>query len=67
VKGHLRFLAKHRGVGEAERARRLLVTALRLRGLAFSAERGQMYGETARWLASGTATTLLAQPADRDR
>ena len=31
VRGHLRFLAKHRGVRYAERARRLLCWALRLR------------------------------------
>ena len=32
VRGHLRFLAKHRGPKEAERARRLLLASLRLRG-----------------------------------
>ena len=34
VRGHLRFLAKHRGRREAERARRLLLVSLRLRGIA---------------------------------
>ena len=33
VRGHIRFLAKHRGRREAERARRLLLVSLRLRGL----------------------------------
>jgi len=59
VKGHLRFLAKHRGPREAERARRLLLVALRLRGLVFRGERGRMYRDAARWLASGSAAELL--------
>ncbi|MFN2627729.1 MAG: glycosyltransferase family 2 protein [Gaiellaceae bacterium] len=59
VKGHLRFLAKHRGPREAERARFLLAVALGLRGLAFRGERGRMYREAAAWLASGPAETLL--------
>ena len=40
LRGHLRFLAKHRGPAEAERARRLLLAALRLRGVLFPGERG---------------------------
>jgi N-acetylglucosaminyl-diphospho-decaprenol L-rhamnosyltransferase len=59
VKGHLRFLAKHRGVREAERARRLLVVALRLRGVAFRGERGRMYADAARLLSSGSTAHLL--------
>jgi N-acetylglucosaminyl-diphospho-decaprenol L-rhamnosyltransferase len=59
VLGHVRFLAKHRGLGEAERARRLLVVALRLRGLAFRGARGRMYRQAARFLASGSAQALL--------
>jgi N-acetylglucosaminyl-diphospho-decaprenol L-rhamnosyltransferase len=50
VKGHLRFFAKHRGRREAERARRLLLVALRLRGLVFRGERGRMYRDAARSL-----------------
>ena len=34
VRGHIRFLDKHRGRREAERARRLLLVSLRLRGWA---------------------------------
>ena len=52
VRGHLRFLAKHRGGAEAERARRLLVIALRLRGAVFPGARGRMYRDAARQLAS---------------
>jgi N-acetylglucosaminyl-diphospho-decaprenol L-rhamnosyltransferase len=59
VRGHLRFLAKHRGEREAERARRLLRLALRLRSAVFPGERGRMYGETARWLGSAKAGALL--------
>jgi len=61
VRGHLRFLAKHRGVASAERARRLLRTALRLRGLAFRGERGRMYRDVAAWLGSGGVPELLEQ------
>ena len=50
VKGHLRFFAKHRGRREAEHARRLLLVALRLRGLVFRGERGRTYREAARSL-----------------
>jgi N-acetylglucosaminyl-diphospho-decaprenol L-rhamnosyltransferase len=59
VRGHLRFLAKHRGVRYAERARRLLRLALRLRGRVFRDERGRMYREAAEWLGSGRVPELL--------
>jgi GT2 family glycosyltransferase len=50
VRGQVRWFAKHRGAREAARARRLLVAALRLRGLVFRGERGRMYREAARAL-----------------
>jgi N-acetylglucosaminyl-diphospho-decaprenol L-rhamnosyltransferase len=56
---HLRFLAKHRGMREAERARRLLIAALLLRGLAFRGERGRAYRDAAGWLRTGKAAALL--------
>jgi N-acetylglucosaminyl-diphospho-decaprenol L-rhamnosyltransferase len=59
VLGHIRFLAKHRGLAYAERARKLLVGSLRLRGLLFRGERGAMYRQAARFLASGSAEALL--------
>jgi GT2 family glycosyltransferase len=59
VRGHLRFLAKHRGPKEAERARRLLLASLRLRALAFPGERRRTYKEAARWLAASPARELL--------
>ena len=59
VRGHLRFLAKHRGVPYAERARRLLRWSLRLRARLFRDERGRMYRDAADWLASGHVPELL--------
>jgi GT2 family glycosyltransferase len=59
VRGHLRFLAKHRGPKEAERARRLLLASLRLRGLAFPGERGRTYKEASQWLAAASVRELL--------
>jgi N-acetylglucosaminyl-diphospho-decaprenol L-rhamnosyltransferase len=60
VKGHLRFLRKHRGERYARRARRLMLVALRLRGAVFRGERGRMYREGAAWLASGSVGELLS-------
>ncbi len=59
VRGHLRFLAKHRGERVAERARKLLRASLVLRGLVFRGERGAQYREVAGWLGSGRVTQLL--------
>jgi hypothetical protein len=61
VRGHLRFLAKHRGAREAERARRLLAAALRLRGRLFPGDRGRSYAETSRWLRGSSVEELLAR------
>ena len=43
-----------------ERARRLLLGSLRLRGWAFPGQRGRTYAETARWLAGSPVEELLA-------
>jgi N-acetylglucosaminyl-diphospho-decaprenol L-rhamnosyltransferase len=61
VRGHLRFLAKHRGEREAERGRRLLEVSLRLRGWLFRGDRGRVYAETARWLSGSSVEELLAR------
>jgi N-acetylglucosaminyl-diphospho-decaprenol L-rhamnosyltransferase len=61
VRGHVRFLAKHRGARTAEQARRMLLAALRLRGLLYRGEKGATYQRAARFLASGTAQQLLAE------
>jgi N-acetylglucosaminyl-diphospho-decaprenol L-rhamnosyltransferase len=50
VRGHLRFLAKHRGRKTADRARRVLLAGLRLRSLVFRGERGDVYRNAANWL-----------------
>jgi N-acetylglucosaminyl-diphospho-decaprenol L-rhamnosyltransferase len=60
LRGLLRFFAKHRGVREAERARRLLLAGLRLRSLAHRGERGRRYRDGARFLASGDVRALLS-------
>ena len=62
VRGHLRFFAKHSGEREAERARRLLLASLRLRGVLFPGERGRTYHEAAHWLAGMSARELLETP-----
>jgi len=60
LRGLLRFLAKHHGLREAERARRLLLAALRVRALVFRGARGERYRDGARFLASGDARSLLS-------
>ena len=59
LRGQLRFLRKHRGDAYAERARRLLLVALRLRGVLVRGDRGRIYREGAHWLASGRVGELL--------
>jgi N-acetylglucosaminyl-diphospho-decaprenol L-rhamnosyltransferase len=61
VRGHLRFLADHHGEREAERARKLMLVALTLRGRLFRGERAAAYRSAARWLASGRTPSLLEQ------
>jgi N-acetylglucosaminyl-diphospho-decaprenol L-rhamnosyltransferase len=59
LRGQLRFLRKHRGEAYAERARRLLLAALRLRSVIVRGDRGRLYREGAAWLASGRTSELL--------
>ena len=59
VRGHLRFLVKHRGVAAAEHARRVILAGLRLRSVVFRGERGAVYRDAADWVAGGPATALL--------
>jgi GT2 family glycosyltransferase len=61
LRGLLLFLWKHEGPRAAERGRRLLLGALRLRGVVFRGERGRAYRDAARWLASGDAAALLGR------
>jgi N-acetylglucosaminyl-diphospho-decaprenol L-rhamnosyltransferase len=63
LKSHLRFLEKHHGLAEAERGRRLLATAMRLRAVVFALvrrpERRRLSLDAASWLRSGDAQELL--------
>jgi len=61
LRGHLRFMAKHRGPRDAERARRLLLWSMRFRARVFRGERALLARETAAWLASGSAAELLVR------
>ncbi len=56
---HLRFLAKHHGMREAERARKMLLVSLVLRGAMFRGERGEAYRDAGRWLRSAKTAALL--------
>jgi len=57
LRGQLRYFAKHQGLRQAERARRLLLLALRLRVLV---QRRPEYREGIAFLSSGSARTLLS-------
>jgi GT2 family glycosyltransferase len=59
VRGHLRFFAKHHGLRQAERARKLLLAGVRLRARLFPRDRRGTYVEAERFLASGPAGALL--------
>jgi N-acetylglucosaminyl-diphospho-decaprenol L-rhamnosyltransferase len=61
LRGHLRFLAKHGGPREAEQARRLLLSSMRMRAVLFRGGRGRTYREAARWLAGSRAQDLLRE------
>jgi GT2 family glycosyltransferase len=63
LRSHLRFLAKHHGLREAERARRFLATAMEFRAAVFGVtrrpERRALSHDAARWLRSGAVEMLL--------
>jgi GT2 family glycosyltransferase len=59
LRSQLRFLAKHHGLEEAERARRVLLAGVRARAALFPAERRDAYRDAAGWLASSSAAALL--------
>jgi N-acetylglucosaminyl-diphospho-decaprenol L-rhamnosyltransferase len=65
LRSHLRFIAKHHGLQEAERGRRLLAAAMRVRALVFAivgrSDRRTLSLDAARWLRSGDAQMLLNQ------
>jgi N-acetylglucosaminyl-diphospho-decaprenol L-rhamnosyltransferase len=59
VRGHLRFLVKHRGEAAAERARRVILAGLRLRSLVFRGDRRAVYRDAAEWVARAPAASLV--------
>jgi GT2 family glycosyltransferase len=61
LRSHLRFLNKHHDHVVAERMRKVLVWAMRLRALVFRGERRRLSRATARWLASAPASVLIAE------
>jgi GT2 family glycosyltransferase len=63
LRSHLRFQAKHHGPRAAERARRVMLWAMRLRGLVFRGERRQLSREAASYLAQADAAALLKAPS----
>ena len=67
VRGHLRFLMKHHGSSEADAARKHLVWVLRVRALAARGAARDAYRQTAAWLSSTDAATLLGDAASASR
>ena len=59
LRSHLRFVDKHEGRAAAERVRRMLVWAMRLRALVFRGGRRRVSRAAARWAASADVSTLL--------
>jgi N-acetylglucosaminyl-diphospho-decaprenol L-rhamnosyltransferase len=63
LRSHLRFLAKHHGLSQAEQARRLLAIAMRVRAVVFRVarrpERRRLSLDAASWLRSADARSLL--------
>ncbi len=62
LRSHIRFIDKHRGRRQAEHARRMLATAMRLRAVVFRGERRRISADAGRWLASHHVETLLRAP-----
>jgi N-acetylglucosaminyl-diphospho-decaprenol L-rhamnosyltransferase len=60
LRSHIRFLDKHHGRAAAERARRLLLQAMRLRAVVFRGERRRLSTDAARWLDANDVETLIS-------
>jgi N-acetylglucosaminyl-diphospho-decaprenol L-rhamnosyltransferase len=61
LQGYLRYLTNHRGSDAAERARRRLRHAVRVRALLASGGERSAFAEAAAWLRSGDASTLIRE------
>lgn len=70
LRSHLRFLAKHHDLREAERARKLLAAAMQIRAVVFGIlgrrERRALSLDAAVWLRSGDTSALLRPPCARE-
>jgi N-acetylglucosaminyl-diphospho-decaprenol L-rhamnosyltransferase len=68
LRSHLRFLEKHHGLREAERARKLLAAAMRIRAVVFGIlgrpERRALSLDAAAWLRSADTRALLEPPSE---
>ena len=67
MRSHVRFLDKHHGRASAERGRRVLLAAMRLRSLVFRGPRRRYAADAARWLRAHSVTALLAESAGARR
>ena len=65
LRSYIRFIAKHSGRGRAERARRLLAAALRVRALATPRGERAHARDAARWLSSHDLATVIEEPDER--
>lgn len=63
LRSHVRFLDKHHGRASAERGRKLLLRAMRLRAAVLWGERRRISADAARWLAGNDLEALLARSA----
>jgi N-acetylglucosaminyl-diphospho-decaprenol L-rhamnosyltransferase len=70
LRSHLRFLAKHHGLRQAERGRRLLAVAMRVRAAVFLVvrrpQRHRLSLDAATWLRSGDARSLIDESRGPD-
>jgi len=70
LRGHLRFLAKHYGIGRAEKARKLLIAAMWMRSVVFMivrrTDRCRRSRDAAAWLRTGDARSLLDTAPPRE-
>jgi N-acetylglucosaminyl-diphospho-decaprenol L-rhamnosyltransferase len=67
MRAHVRFLEKHYGSASAERGRKLLLWAMRLRSVAFRGERRRLAADAATWLGARNVDALLADPRAPER
>jgi N-acetylglucosaminyl-diphospho-decaprenol L-rhamnosyltransferase len=61
LQGYLRYLAKHRGPSVAERARRRLLYAVRVRAVLADGQDRKAFADGAAWLRSGDAPALVRE------